>query len=671
MIVCRSITWIAVSIILLGSTIAGTPPSQSLYAPSLPVIFQRGDNSSYVGRLPGVRVRFDPGGVTFSKTQASFRMQFLGANVGAKPTGQTAYARWHSIRADKESLVESGEIFESVAYRDIFPGIDLVWRAGPEGLKSEYLVHAGSEPSIIRFQYDGETPRVESGTLVIGDSRSQLREHEPYVYQEIGGVRVQVKAGYRILESGVVTFEIGEFDRSQPLTIDPDFDFSTVWGGSMFDSITSVAIGPDGSVYACGWTESSDLPVRNAYQPAISHPLDAFVMKMTPSNALVYATFLGGSGQDRANAIAVDSTGSAYVTGTTGSPDFPISANAAQKKLKGYSNGFVVKLSADGSKLLYSTYLGGSGTDVATAIQLDATSIYIAGSTSSDDFPIRNGFQTGRAGLSDGFILRLDASTGSISYGSYLGGSADDQILAMCVSNGKIYMTGSTKSADFPVLRPFQANLKGGQNAFVTVLDESSSSLVYSTFLGGSSGTLPEQANGIAVDSIGRAFIAGITPSLDFPVPPGWQPNLAGASDGFVVRLSADGSTIDAGTYFGGSDFDNATALALDAEQHVYVVGYTSSWDFPVTQGSSTPAGTFNLFVSTFSPALDRLEFSTLWGGSGPDSVVCCWSRGRRYKLPLPSWARHWSFPCLSIAPANASADITRREYWQKASCWH
>jgi Beta-propeller repeat len=293
---------------------------------------------------------------------------------------------------------------------------------------------------------------------------------------------------------------------------------------------------------------------------------------------LVYSTYFGGSVGDGAHAIAVDAQGSVYITGDTGSGDFP-TAQAAQPLPGGQRDAFVAKLDPSGS-LVYSTYLGGSGWEAGAGVAVDRLgNAYVTGRTSSPDFPTLNPVQANHAGgMYDAYVAKLDPS-GSLVYSTYLGGGADDVGLGIAVDRHfSAYVTGSTFSSDYPTQNALQSTHGGGYDAFVTKLDPSGSVLVFSTFLGGSS---DDFGHAIGVDAKGRSCVAGGTASDDFPIANALQKHLGGSADAFVAMLSSSGSSLSYSTFLGGKEWDAAYGVAVEPRGSAHVTGETSSDDFP------------------------------------------------------------------------------------------
>ena len=319
-----------------------------------------------------------------------------------------------------------------------------------------------------------------------GRGAAELHEQAPMAYQEFDGVRHPVQARYRIVHGKTVAFDLAAYDVTRPLVIDPVISYSTYIGGTAMSGVTALAVDAFGNLYAAGWTETIDFPVSNAIQAVSAGGVDAFVFKLNPTGStLLYATYIGGRGDDRAAGLAVDSSGQIYIAGSTASTNFPLAA-PIRLTLGGSRDAFAVKLNAIGNLLVYSTYLGGSGYDAATAIAVDAAgNAYIAGDTQSTDFPRLNPVQSVFGGKTDAFVTRLTPA-GTISFSTYLGGINDEHAGGVAVdASANIYLAGGTVSVNFPVAAPLQAVNGGSQDAFVTKISTSPAALVYSTYLGG------------------------------------------------------------------------------------------------------------------------------------------------------------------------------------------
>ena len=305
-------------------------------------------------------------------------------------------------------------------------------------------------------------------------------------------------------------------------------------------------------------------------------------------DGLIYSTFLGGTLEDWADGITVDEAGHAFVVGGTTSADFPTTPGAIDPAHNGSSDVFVVKLNPAGAALVYATFLGGAGSDLGRAIALDsAGNAVVAGYSEGHGFPTTPGaFSTSENGNGSGFVSKLNQTGTSLIYSTYLGGSIPDEILGIALdSTGSAYLTGWTVSPDFPVTPNTFGSAVEGYNAFVAKLHPTGSSLIYGGFLGGTGDD--EAGRAIAVDSAGSAYVVGHTDSADFPTTPAaFNPIHSGDLDAFVVKVSPDGASLDYSSYLGGSHFEFGHAIAVDVSGRAYVTGRTESFDFPVTPGA-------------------------------------------------------------------------------------
>jgi len=389
--------------------------------------------------------------------------------------------------------------------------------------------------------------------------------------------------------------------------------YSTFLGGEDDDYAYAIAVDASGDAFIAGETWSPNFPTTEGVFQAI-HPgiLSAFVTKLNATGAgLVYSTFLGGGINDRAFAIAVDDSGSAFVVGETGSSDFPTTEGVHQSTHPGILSAFVTKLNPTGSSLVYSTFLGGSVLENAFSTAVNSSgNAFVAGRTWSQDFPTTEGaYQTTHPGGSfSAYVTKLDASGSGLVYSTFLGGDDDDMAWALAVDGfGNVFVVGSTGSSNFPTTdAAFQTTYPGGEfSGFVTKLNPSGASLIYSTFLGGSGA---DSSFGAAVNASGNAYVAGLSYSPDFPTtesayqttPPGGLPS------GYMTKLDASGASLVYSTFLGGQDDDLASAMAVGVSGDVFVVGLTESSNFPTTDGvhqTTYPGGSVSAFVTKFDPS--------------------------------------------------------------------
>jgi len=375
--------------------------------------------------------------------------------------------------------------------------------------------------------------------------------------------------------------------------------YSTYLGGTNDEEGLSITVDANGAAYVAGVTESFNFPVFNALQGVFGGGTkDAFLVKLSPAgNALVYSTYLGGTGNDKAKGIAVDASKSVYLTGWTSSLNFPV-LTPVQPALAGLKDAFVTKIGPGGGAILYSTYIGGTNVDGGRDIAVNsAGEAYVTGHTWSFNFPLKNPIQGVFGGIKDVVVFKLNATGNALVFSTFLGGSATEKSKGIALnSNGAIYITGWTTSPDFPVLNPLQGALNGVQDAFIVKLAPPGRRIIYSTYFGGSDS---DSGRDIAVDSADNVLVAGHTWSLDFPLVHPLQAAFGGLRDAFVIKVDPTGKTVIYSTYLGGSGDDTARGIGVDKSGLVYVGGGTTSINFPVRSPiQGTNAGQNDVFVA-------------------------------------------------------------------------
>ncbi|MCP4581343.1 MAG: T9SS type A sorting domain-containing protein [candidate division Zixibacteria bacterium] len=570
--------------------------------------------------MPDMPDKFDK--PRYKKESIVISARLIGANPDAEIIGENRLSHNNNYYYGNDQSKWRTDVpnYSSITYKDIYPGIDLKYHGNGQGMKYDFIVHPGADFSQIRIRYEGadDLAITPNGDLEAATSFGPIHENIPLVYQQIGNSKREVTGRYTILAPGVFGFAVDDYDPSQSLVIDPEIVYSTYLGGSLEDRANAIAVDDSGNAYITGRTLSTDFPIENPYQ---TDPVgwDVFITKLSPDgNSIVYSTFLGGRVHDEGYAIGVDRSGNAYVTGYTKSTNFP-TFNPYQM-YQSYKDVFVTKLSSGGNSLVYSTYLGGNHDEVGRDIAVDAGGCaYIIGDTGSNDFPTENPYQTNQS-FSDAFITKLSPDGISLIYSTYLGGSYIEYGMGIAVdSSGYAYITGTTKSTDFPTLYPYDGSYNGGDwDVFVTKLNTAGNSLVYSTYLGGGS---HDASSDITVDGSGFAYVTGYTESIDFPTLNPiqfYQYNY----DVFVTRFSVSGIYLVYSTYLGGDGYEYGTGITTDAGGCAYVTGVTHSTDFPTANpisGGDTIHGTSDGFLSKLSPEGNSLFFGSYLGGGNSD----------------------------------------------------
>jgi Abnormal spindle-like microcephaly-assoc'd, ASPM-SPD-2-Hydin/Beta-propeller repeat len=564
---------------------------------------------------------------------------FMGNNSAKWRSGVTNYAR--------------------VCYHDVYPGIDLVYYGNSQQLEYDFVVSPGADPRAIDLRVRGakNVSLDGQGNLELAAGSSRVVFRQPVIYQG-SSTKQAVQGGYTLATAPrstrgqnvrEVRFQVGTYDRTRPLVIDPALalTYSSYLGGSSNDTSYGLAVDSSGHAYLSGQTFSVNFPVKSQEQTncdnnsaATACNGDAFVAKINSSgSALEYSTYLGGSSSDSGTAVAVDSSDDAYVTGGTFSTDFPTTAGVFQSTgTFGVGDAFVTELNPTGSALVFSTYLGGSTINGATAITNcggfnaigncgnaiavgASNNIYVAGSTEASNFPLKGAYQSTLKGTANVFVSEIPPGGAELTFSTYLGGAGTDLANAIAVSAPNVYVAGQTTSNNFPIASAYQSSYGGQADAFVSKLVFSGADITlgYSTYLGGTS---LDQAFGLALDSGSNVYVTGDTQSTNFPTENAFQAKLAGGSgqDAFVAKLNSAGSTLVYSTYLGGSGTDTAYGVAVDSTGVAHVVGSTTSTNFPTANPIQTANnGNTDAFLTRLNPQGCGLEFSSYLGGTSTD----------------------------------------------------
>jgi hypothetical protein len=677
------------AVLAVGLVALHLPAQTSLDLGHLPLWFEANHGqadaaAAFLARGPESEFLISATGAKFvlrkaSGQTATARLQFVGARASASVSGRSELSgRVNYLVGNNPAQWQTRvPAYARVAAENIYPGVNVVYYGNERQLEYDLDLAAGVDPKTVVLHFEGadKISVNATGELVVNLNGEEIVQHRPVIYQELGTTRQEISGGYQVLDAHTATFALGDYDHNRALVIDPIISFSTYFGGSLGENGNAIAVDTNGYIYVAGYTFSTvftNAPA-GAYQPTWGggkYTGDAFVAKFYPNGSnLVYFTYLGGSDADMATGLAVDDAGCAYVTGDTESTNFPVvnplpgfGQITGPKMSEGFymPDVFVAKLNADGTDLVYSTYLGGSSQEVGTSIAIDKNgNAYVAGYTSSTNFPVTTNAMQKKLQCTNsliincnGFISEIGASGTNLLYSSYLGGTNYDQAtgIALDISNN-IYVAGFTASTNFPLFNnlPGFNQLNGATNntlyydAFVCKFSPGFSNRIYSTYLGG---TNDDVATGIAADTHGNAYVVGWTVSTNFP---GIYPNYPGSATGiiknymtndlrhawattnsFLVEIGPRGTNIVHAAVFGGLRRDIAGGVALDPAGDIFVIGTTCSTNFPVTKtnligslsatNNSSKGGYCDVFVTAFKSDWSALLYSTYLGGSGNDS---------------------------------------------------
>jgi hypothetical protein len=614
--------------------------------------------------------------------QNAFAIRFEGANSDAKIEGieEQQNKSNYFIGGDELKWQHNVANYEKAVYRELYDGIDAVFYGSRKEFEYDFVVAPNADAGQILLNFRGaKKVLVDDGCMIVKVKGETIKFAAPVTYQETENGRQMIASSYVLKGKNKVAFAVGDYDKSKTLVIDPKLIYSTYIGGNtefieddVFegkgDSINGLAVDAGGNVYITGNTDSTDFPVSSsAFQNElelrgddaclIGGPLpcgDAYVLKLKPDGSnIVYSTYLGGHESDAGFAIAVDSSGKAYVTGGTDPFNagnfcinpflFPTTLNPYQNKAcygtRIDSDAFFTVLTAGGDDLVYSTYFGGRDEDQGNAIAIDsAGNAYIAGETNSDNLPEKNGFQTkhgnnNNSDVNDAFIAKFNPNehgNDSLLYASFLGGNGEDKAHGIAVDAvGNAYVVGETASNNLTVKAasgsPLESNFNGGaSDGFIAKIDPTNASgagsLVALSYYGGAG---RDVINAVTVEpATQRTHITGRTDNATgFPILNAFDANVVGNGEAFVAKLNADVTAQFYSSFLGGSSFDEGRAITLDAANNVYLTGNTISTNFPhINAFQNTNAGGGDAFLTKISavstPVKPKILYSSFLGGA-------------------------------------------------------
>lgn len=549
------------------------------------------------------------------------RMEFVGGEA-ANSRGEFALQGTHNyiIGRDRSRWAANVPRFAEVRSERVYDGVEARYYFDQGAPRYDLIVAPGTDPGKVRLRFVGATGLTATGaTLGLSTSLGEVQQRGLFAYQVVGSEKRKVDCAFRA-NGNTVSFELGAYDKSKALVIDPLL-WSTYLGGSGDDRVTSIARDSGGNIVVAGETSSAAFPTTVGAYDTVQSGIDAFVTKFTgDGSALVFSTLVGGGGGDHAQGLALDSQDRPVIVGRTLSADFPLSVGAFDSTTAGSREGFIATLSVDGTSLAVGSYVGSDAYDDALGVIVDGSDRPIIGGVTSSSTGIATGgsAQSTFGGLYDGFLMQVAADGTSVLWSTYLGGSADDGIRAITRdSAGRFFATGYSNSSNFPTTPGAFDATQASYDSFVSRFSADGTVLQASTMLGGS---LNETGYGITVDSSDRPVVVGESSSSNFPTTFGaFDVTDNGAYDAFVAKLNTDLTAIALGTHIGGDLTDKAFAVDLDAADNIIVTGQTASTDFPVSSLAfdGTFGGNYDVFVSRLSADGARLNYSTFLGDAG------------------------------------------------------
>jgi hypothetical protein len=577
-----------------------------------------------------------------SPMPAVLRLRLVGASPSPRVSGEERLPGKVSyfIGNDPARWRTNVPTYQKVRYEGVYPGVDLLYYGKQGQVEYDFVLEPGAPTEQLQLRFEGGRAQIDTqGDLLVAVDGASVVFRKPLAYQpdrHNAATKHFVAAAYVLKGHNQVGFRVSPYDTQRPLVIDPMLSYATYLGGSYGDTANGIALDSSGNAYVTGSTTSTNFPTSSAYQGTNAGGADIFVAKLDSTGAtLTYSTYLGGNDYDSGSAIAVDLSGNVYITGATSSSNFPTQSTVFQQTYGGKGDAFVVKLDAAGS-LAYASFLGGSEPDYGQGIAVDrAGNAYVTGSTGSTDFPTASAFQGGNDGSYDAFVAKVNNSGSALIFSTYLGGGSADSGQGITLdSSGNAYVVGYTYSSNFPTVNPLQDVNVGSADAFVAKLKSDGSGLLYATYLGGSD---LDRGTAIALDATGNIYLTGDTRSVGFPVTTGAFQTTKGQDDtnndgkyredAFVTKLNPTGSQLVYSTYLGKSGADQGTGIAVDSLENAYVTGFTESRDFPTANAlqASFGGGTCgthpcaDAFVTELNPQGTSLVYSTFLGGIKAD----------------------------------------------------
>lgn len=532
------------------------------------------------------------------------------------------------IGNDTSKYATNVGLFSEVLGKELYQGINIKYYFDNNNIRYDLIVSPNADVNQINLSIKGANEiKIDAfGNIAIETSIGIVKMKDLYVYEL--ETKKQITCKWVLSNNNVLKLEIGKYDKSKTLIIDP-LVYSTYLGGTVNDISRGIKVDKYGRAYIAGEAMLNfDLTV-GAYQTTYGGGgSDAFVSKINSAgSALIFSTYLGGNGLDAGHSIDIDTLGNIYIAGETSSLNFPVSAGAVQPAFMGSSmNGFITKINAAGNSIIYSTYLGGSTTNRIYGIAIDKQkNAYVTGVTTSSNFPITAGaFQTTLSGSQDAFITKINTTGTSLIYSTYVGGSSDEFAYGIDVDNQQYaYIIGHTLSTDYDITTGALQNTHAGgvYDCFLTKINVSGNALVYSTYLGG---IYADYAKCIVVDDKANAYVGGFTGGSGFPISSSsFQTTQNGSGDGFVIKIDSLGTSVVFSTFIGGFGLDEVLGICLDKFYNVYVSGRTIAADFPLSanayQNTLSNFGYQDVFVSKISPFGTNLYYSSYFGGGDED----------------------------------------------------
>jgi len=607
------------------------------------------------------------------------KARFVGANAKPSVVGieQTGGGSHYYLGNNPSKWRTNIPNYRAIRYEGIYPGIDLQYYGDGRQMEYDFIVSPGAEVNAIRIAYEGaeSVSTNDVGELVVKTAWGTVTERAPVVYQEINGERREVHGEYALVSESTFGFKLGkEYDPAFAAVVDPKLVYSSYFGGSGEDVSCSIQVDDSGYVYLSGTTSSANFPTPNAFDSTVGGERDLTVSKLSPDlQNVLYSTYFGGATDEVWGQMAIDSAGNAFISGDTRSSDFPLK-NAYDGVFKGanQSDAFLAKFDRNGG-LLFSTFFGGTGDDQNIRLAVDHLGFpYIGGSTTSRNLPFKNAFDSTLSGYQNMFVAKFSPDGQALTYCSYLGGSYYEELHGIAVDTSRcLYATCHTASANYPwTSGAYDTTYNGNLDGAVTKVAADGMSLVYSTYFGGNQ---YDGGHDVFVDRSGHAYVTGGTSSANFPTVNAFDSVFSGTpvagswGDGFILKLSQAGDSLEYSTFVGGETNDVLGTVVVDDSGRAIATGQTQAGDYPTRHSfDSTYNGGWDAVLVILSNTGRKMEYGTYLGGSADEGMWAI-TIDHGGSIYLGGWTASTDFP--RVNPMKGSLDGPSDMFIMKLTC--
>lgn len=512
-------------------------------------------------------------------------------------------------------------MYGNVIHKNVYDNIDVSYFFDNHQIRYDFIVKPYADPSKIKIKFDGQTKLsiAPNGDLVIGTSLGELYQTKLFAYQNIGTTKQKIDCNFKLEDQNTITFQLGSYDNTKELIIDPTYSYGSYFGGNSSDYVYSASVDGQGRPIIVGYTYSTNLPVTSgAYQGTYEGNMSNMVVKFNSlGTGLVFCTYLGGNSSDYPYGVGDDGNGNTIVGGYTYSTNWPTTSGAFQTSYQSTPDMYVTKLNSNGTALVWSTYLAGNSTDYMYALKVKNGISYITGYTYSSNYPVTSGaYKTSIPGTPCVFATALNANGNGLVASTFIGYGAYGYAID-ADNSGNMYVAGYAYSSNYPTTSGVYGPTYQYYDPFVSKISANGTQLVYSTFI--PTASYSDYCYGIGVDSQGQAIITGYTSSPNWPKVNAYK-TTNGGTDAFVTKLNSNGTGLVFSTYAGGSGSDYGRDIVVDQQDNVYLLGYIYSSDLYLTPDRfQTVQTTPDVFLMRFGPNGGTPTYSTYWGGNNSD----------------------------------------------------